>query len=78
MHIQLVHTRAEGNDASPEFLDLLDKLGSLYANNVAFKYDPTQSAVVVSKSGRVLGTVRAEGALHTIIWAALSIAEKEA
>lgn len=60
------------------FEESLDFLTRLYGGKVEFKYDNDQDAVVVMKSGRVVGTVRAEGALHTVIWAALSLAEKEA
>lgn len=78
MPIRLIKRRAEGKISGPEFQGLLDRLASLYSNNVAFKYDPDQSSVVVTKAGRAIGNVRAEGALHTIVWATLSFAEKEA
>ena len=78
MNIRLIHRQTEENVSAPEFQGLLDSLAALYANDVEFKYDGDQAAVVVTKSERVLGTVRAEGALHTIVWAALSLAEKEA
>lgn len=78
MGIKLVHRRTESSIPSSEFQGILDTLASLYANDVAFKYDAEQASVVVSKAGRILGNVRAEGALHTIIWATLSLAEKEA
>lgn len=78
MSIRLVHKKAEANVTGPEFQGLLDRLAALYSNDVAFKYDADQNAVVVTKAGRVLGSARTEGALHTIVWATLSLAEKEA
>lgn len=78
MNIRLVRKQSEENGSATELQQILDTLSSLYSNEVSFKYDADQSAVLVMKSGRVLGTVRAEGALHTIVWATLSIAEKEA
>lgn len=60
-----------------ELQTLLGQLASLY-KDVTFEYNPEQAGLSVMKSGRLLGTVRAEGALHTVIWAALGLAEKEA
>lgn len=60
-----------------ELQALLDELAALYMG-VSFEYIPEQAGLSVMKSGRLLGTVRAEGALHTVIWAAMGLAEKEA
>lgn len=76
MGIRLIHKKAEGNVSTPEFQGLLDRLAALYANNMEFRYDPDQAAVIVSVSGRVVGSARTEGAMHTVIWAVLSLAEK--
>lgn len=78
MNVRLIHKKSEANIEVADFQALLDRLASLYAGGIEFKYDSDQAAVIVSKSGRSLGTVRAEGALHTIVWATLSLAEKEA
>ena len=76
MGIRLIHKKAEGNVSAPEFQGLLDRLAALYANDMEFRYDPDQAAVIVSVSGRVVGSARTEGAMHTVIWAVLSLAEK--
>ena len=75
MGIRLIKRKSEGVGTLPT---VLDDLSALYADKVRFKYDGNQNAVVVSKAGRILGSVRAEGALHTVVWAAMSLAEKEA
>jgi hypothetical protein len=77
MKINLVSRKTEGNVSPVEFQRILDALGGLYSNGIAFIYDKDQGAVVVKKGDSLLGNVRCEGALHTIIWAALSVAEKE-
>lgn len=78
MGIKLIKKKTEGSATPEEFQGILDALARLYSNNVAFKYDNDQQAVAVTKAGRLLGSVRSQGALHTVIWAAMSIAEKEA
>lgn len=78
MGIRLIKRQTEGSATPAEFQGLLDELAALYANNVQFKYDPDQNAVVVTKNGNVLGSVRSEGALHTVIWETLNIAETKA
>lgn len=60
-----------------ELQTLLDELAALY-KDITFEYTPEHAGLSVMKSGHLLGTVRAEGALHTVIWAAMGLAEKEA
>lgn len=78
MGIKLIKKKTEASTSSSEFQAILDSLAGLYANGVQFKYDGDQKVVAVIKGDKTIGTVRAEGALHTIIWATLSLAEKEA
>lgn len=78
MGIKLVKRKTEASTSASEFQAILDSLAGLYSNGVQFKYDADQKVVVVMKGDKTLGTVRSEGALHTIIWATLSLAEKEA
>lgn len=78
MHIKLVKRTTEESATPGEFQEILDALAGLYSNDVQFKYDTDQQAVVVTKGDRTLGSVRSEGALHTVIWATLSLAEKSA
>lgn len=78
MGIKLLHRQTEARPTGAEFQDLLNRLAALYSQGIAFKYDEDQGAVTVSKGDRIIGNVRLEGALHTIIWATLSLAEKEA
>lgn len=78
MGIRLIHKAAEGSMDSAGFQDLLDRLSAMYSGNVEFRHDPVQNSVAVMKGGRVLGSVSTEGALHTVVWAVLSLAEREA
>lgn len=78
MGIRLIKKKTEGSVDTGEFQEILDRLANLYSGNVQFKYDADQNAVIVTKGGMTLGSVRAEGALHTVIWGTLSLAEKEA
>lgn len=78
MRIRLVKKRVEASASGAEFQAILDSLSGLYANGVQFTYDGDQNGVTVTKGDKVIGTARAEGPLHTIIWAAMSLAEKEA
>ena len=76
MGIRLIHKQAEANVSPASFQGLLDELAGLYSDDVAFKYAADQQAVIVTKGSHVIGSIRTEGALHTIIWATLSLAEK--
>lgn len=78
MGIKLIKKKTEASTSAGEFQAILDSLAGLYANGVQFKYDGDQKVVAVTKGDKTIGAVRAEGALHTIIWATLSLAEKEA
>lgn len=78
MGIKLVKRKTEASTSASEFQAILDSLANLYSNGVQFKYDADQKVVAVMKGDKTLGTVRSEGALHTIIWATMSLAEKEA
>lgn len=78
MGIKLMKRKAEASTSTSEFQAILDSLARLYSNGVQFKYDANQKVVAVTKGDKTIGTVRSEGALHTIIWATLSLAEKKA
>lgn len=78
MGIRLVKKKVEASTSGEGFQAILDSLSGLYANGVQFSYDKDQNGVVVTKGDSLIGIARAEGPLHTIIWAAMSLAEKEA
>jgi len=78
MGIRLVKKKVEASASGAEFQAILNSLAGLYANGVQFTYDGDQNGVTVTKGDKLIGTARAEGPLHTIIWAAMSLAEKEA
>lgn len=69
----MIHRNTES--ALP-FQGLLDELASLYGNDVKFVYDANQSAIIVMDGEMNLGSVRAQGAAHTIIWGVLSLMER--
>lgn len=78
MKIKLSSKKTEGTVPPDDFQGILDTLAALYSKGVAFIYDKDQNAVLVKKEDALLESVRCEGALHTIIWAAMSAAERKA
>lgn len=78
MKINLVSKKIESSVSPVDFQQILDSLAALYSNDISFTYDKDQNAVVVKKGENLLENVRCEGALHTIIWATLSVAERKA